>query len=354
MKIYVKFGKAHVGPLSPQEVADKVVSGEIPLSAKMFSKELGGKWMKLKGHPALPFPEGHSAGNRKSRNVILLIVLLLLCGSAARTVTYLMREKSSDKALASVAKRMESAVGLVVAERREDTGWVRHSFATAWAWKKDIFLTNAHVVEGAEHYMKNGFRIYVVLNQSPSERFYVTGLSKHPHYRPDSVSSNGKEVPFSYDVGALQIEGPLPTRFKLADKSTLHSLKAGERVAYLGFPMENLVNNGVDVDSPIANMQSGIITAVSDFDQGDSGPKNNLLIRHNMGCTGGASGSPIFNRDGDVVAILNAGNMMGQMVGVDEAGEPIVARAPSAVMINFAQRVDLIFDLPQPRRLNRE
>jgi hypothetical protein len=62
-----------------------------------------------------------------------------------------------------------------------------------------------------------------------------------------------------------------------------------------------------------------------------------------MGSAGGASGSPIFNSRGEVVAILSAGNIIGQ-VSVN-AGKINVIRAPSAAMVNYAQRVDILADI---------
>ena len=54
-----------------------------------------------------------------------------------------------------------------------------------------------------------------------------------------------------------------------------------------------------------------------------------------------ASGSPIFNANGEVVGILSAGNIIGQINL--ETGKP--ARAPSAVLVNFAQRIDVLRDI---------
>ncbi|MEY3775517.1 MAG: hypothetical protein RLZZ129_2297, partial [Verrucomicrobiota bacterium] len=51
-------------------------------------------------------------------------------------------------------------------------------------------------------------------------------------------------------------------------------------------------------------------------------------------------GSPMFNTRGEVVTILNAGNIIGT---INRDGN--VVRAPSAVMVNCAQRVDLLRDI---------
>ena len=142
------------------------------------------------------------------------------------------------------------------------------------------------------------------------------------------------------DVAILTIDGKHDNFFKLADKKTLHKLKSGVPIAFLGFPMENLNNSNVNIDNPVASMQSGIVVAVSDFEMKDSGKTGNFLLRHNLPATGGASGSPIFNEDGEVVGLLYGINVIGQVrTGVN--GNTIT-RAPSGAQINFGVRIDLL------------
>jgi hypothetical protein len=62
---------------------------------------------------------------------------------------------------------------------------------------------------------------------------------------------DGKEpaVP-AYDIGLLKVDGTVPVKFKIAGSSELRKLDSGYRVAFLGFPMENLAGNGVDPHNP--------------------------------------------------------------------------------------------------------
>ena len=288
--------------------------------------------------------------------------------------------------LADAAEQHKGAVGLVVLHIKLKSGKTGdEAIGTAWAFAPDKFATNAHVAEAfwnnyadlkktlmeqfveeaaekagkssvnsylkslseskqkkvleecekdAEDFIRD-FSIYIAINGRNHIRYPVTHVQIHREW---GVESEGGFLP---DVAVLTIDGNLDTCFKIADRETLGALKSGTSVAYLGFPMERLEKDNVNVENPIASMQTGIIIAVSDFQFKDAGPSGNYWIRHNLPCTGGASGSPIFNRNGEVVALLNAGNIIDSI-------KRKYGRTPSAAMINFAVRVDLLDGVGSP------
>ncbi len=306
---------------------------------------------------------------------------------AVLLVILFVRSGEPSSMLANAAGKYGKAVGLIVltADLQDGTK-IQIPVATAWAFEKNKVATNAHVAIGlrdrceemkqtlahtllerkskeagfdgdVDAYMKRlgqdewnriagrcmedakkmirEFGVSILFNGTSHESRRVTHVQVHPEY---GIASNS----FNPDVAVLTVDGQNDVRFKVADDSTLRSLKAGEPVAFLGFPMENLKDENVNLDNPVASMQSGIVVAVTDFDLKDAGPEKNCLIRHNLPVSGGASGSPVFNRDGEVVGLLFAENTVGHI----QNGQ--VARAPSAVMINFAVRSDLLKKMNPP------
>jgi S1-C subfamily serine protease len=211
------------------------------------------------------------------------------------------------------------------------------------------FATNGHVAQPVRDALAKGGTAFIIINKNPDQRYKITSAEPHPKFGRKIVNGEGKDpaVP-PFDVGLLTVAESLPVRAPLASPDELSRLDSGERIAYLGFPMEGLAGGGVDFRNPVATMQSGIVTSVTDYWMSKADPGQRLLIQHNLGATGGASGSPVFNTKGEVIGILCAGNIIGQ-IDVATGQE---TRAPSGVMINFAQRVDVLNDLIQDHANN--
>lgn len=317
----------------------------------------------------------------------LLIVLLLFGILAVIKTIGIGQNADASSMLAQAAEKNKKAVGLVVLIAVHQNGnKLPVPIGTAWAFEKNRFATNAHVARGListifdvkkhlasgmleEIAAKNGCKTFEELlkkiGQEKAEQLAkecFENVEKMIRGFEVSIQINGAHrlgYPVSYvqihrdfglantkfdpDVAVFTIQGEHDCFFPLAGPETLHSLKSGEPVAFLGFPMEKLDQGNVNIDNPVASMQSGIVVAVSDFEMKDAGRDDNLLIRHNLPSTGGASGSPIFNREGEVVALLYAGNVIGQVM---KDGE--IDRVPSAAQINFAVRADLLKGMGEP------
>jgi hypothetical protein len=305
-------------------------------------------------------PAARSA-SPSNTGVIIALVVVFFVGSLA-ALGYYFRDKlpfggkspakegpvasdqSADLALADVAKTHQNAVGLVVLVHAKLEGGTQIPMATAWAVGKRVFATNSHVSGPVAEVLKEGGAAYIVINRTTDKKLRITKAVTHPKYGSREINFEGKPHALegaSYDVGLLYVDEDAPKVFKIAPRAELEKLDSGYRIGYLGFPMEGIAGGGVEVRSPVATMQSGIITSNTDFWLAQSAFEKRYLVQHNMGSAGGASGSAIFNVKGEVVALLNAGNIIGQV----SFATGKVTRAPSGAMINYAQRVDLLRDI---------
>lgn len=267
--------------------------------------------------------------------VVLVLIVGLIVWMGARG-------GDSDVRLAEAAKNYEQAVGLVVMIVDSKDGQRSLPMATAWAIGPHVFATNSHVAQPVQESLAKGGTTFIVINRHPEIRFRVTKAVVHPKFGEPLENAVGrKPAVAAYDVGLLYVDAEVPLTFKLASGAALQKIDSGARIAYLGFPMEGMAGGGVDFRNPVATMQSGIVTAVTDYFLSKAEFKDGLLLQHSLGAAGGASGSPIFNGAGEVVGILCGGNIVGQVDMASGQAE----RAPSAVMVNFAQRVDVLKDI---------
>ena len=295
--------------------------------------------------PAAATPIAAAAGSAKSGAgtpgwVWGLVAALVMAVAAG--VFFMTREEAPEKALARVAKDYADAVALVVLVHPKLNNGQPEPIATAWAIGPHVYATNSHVSTPVKEVLDNGGSAYLVINRNPDKKLKITKAVIHPRYDKEELNFEGKpHAAPAYDVGLLYTDDTAPKVFKLAPRAELEKLDSGYRVGFLGFPMEGMSGGGVELRSPVATMQSGIITSVTDFWLSSAAFEKRLLVQHNLGAAGGASGSPIFNSRGEVVAILNAGNIIGSVSF--ETGK--IARAPSAVMVNFSQRIDLVRDI---------
>jgi len=290
---------------------------------------------------AAPVPKSRGVPSWAYAAVVILIVALV--GGALWR--WQRSSGNADERLAAVAHEYEAAVGLVVVVHPSLNDGQPMPMATAWAAGERLFATNSHVTETVKLVLDKGGSAFVVLNRHPDRHIRILSAKIHPRYGEKELNFEGKSpaVP-AFDVGLLRTEESAPVHFRIASRRELDRVDSGYRVAYIGFPMENMAGGGVEVRDPVATMQSGIVTSATDYWLAKAPFEKRLLIQHSLGATGGASGSPIFNADGEVVAVLSAVNFMGAVtVAASEKLE--VVRVPTGVSVNFAQRADLLGEL---------
>jgi len=226
---------------------------------------------------------------------------------------------------------------------------------TAWVVGEGKLATNSHVAE-IFHTLEPGQKLLVRSPVEPFTTHEVLAVELHPgYYRFDEVlgefepvvkavggSILGAGLIGGYDVAVLSVDQPdkLSAPLVIAPQEVLVQLDAGEPVAYVGYPVENMFLSSLTA-KPTPQSKVGNLTAVTDYFNIRRKDGLNQLVQHDMGSAGGSSGSPIVNRDGQVVAVHNAGNFI-----FLDGGE---VRIPNAAAINFGQRADLVREILEGR-----
>lgn len=278
--------------------------------------------------------------------------------------------------------QVKSAIALVAMtlENRETGEVLEIPIGTAFAVSPDTFVTNAHVafsltkrslwarlienMANQENLSVDEFlqsfngdemedlweelrrvcrisRVELRINGT-GESFPVSQVLAHPNYGMcENEYQNGL-----YDVAKMKIRGRVKTHFQVAAKRELHALREGQAIASAGFPMEGTMLN-LNEHNPVASFADGKIRRLTNAQGTDAGKENNRMIDHSIPAAGGSSGSPIFNQDGKVVAVL-WGTAVAAML--DGNG----ARITSGTLNNFAVRIDQAEDIHENEMLPLE
>jgi len=219
--------------------------------------------------------------------------------------------------------------------------------------------TNSHVADILADISSDprlsGAKLVVTQPKGPDySTLTVVSVKKHPGYdafnawqekyftKAQTLSAARMEFVPGFDVALLYVDEPekLGTPLTYASRQEVETLKAGEQLILIGYPMEQL--KGTDAARPEPTSQTGIITSLTTFFLSRENAKHDLLVQHSVPATGGASGSPMFNTKGEVVAFLNAGNII-----IYQTPDGGTMRQPSGALVNYAQRADMLIDLAE-------
>lgn len=271
------------------------------------------------------------------RDVRIAIGLVALAAIAA-VGTLLYNAWQSEQ----IRQRLDRSAFLV--EIRHQAGGCPDWDATAWPVSRDLLVTNAHVVDEA-----SAGTMLVRAPGADGKEYEVIGHVLHPGYKAfteffrhqDLVKwDDGQlETPptgLAYDVALLRVKGPLPEDaiLPLASRHEIQSLWKGMQIESEGYPSQNVSGSAVLGCGATPKWRAGAIESLTDyFSSAQQDPLETLLVTHDIPITCGASGSPVIGQDGKVVAVISAFSSTG--------GEC----TPSAVLINYAQRADLVADL---------
>ncbi len=289
---------------------------------------------------------------RTGRRLALLALVALL--AALPLGYYAWKSASADPALRLRNALRTAAPSVYLVIKRSADGSI-DPVATAWVADQShgILATNGHVATEFSELRPDQTLIARSCSTPPMD-FPIASVQIHPGYqefqelwgtygpairtspvRVESVSAPGTgcDVALMYVRDAVGLGATLP----LAPPVELQALQAGYPVGYVGYPMEGLALGGVNVDAPMpATHLAYIVGCTNYFGLRSATEAERLLVQHALPATGGASGSPIINANGQVVAILSGVNF----IGTTNSG-----RIGSSANISFGQRSDLVEEL---------
>lgn len=189
---------------------------------------------------------------------------------------------------------------------------------TAWVYGDHSLITNAHVA-ALFFNATPGQTVVVIAPDGKQTPIKVVEAIIHPAYLTfkdtmDSTERSTKssiKTQGSYDVGLLMVEASaqLAVPLKVASPDTLQHMPAGLPLAYVGYPAAYASNQNAE------QFRIGYVSGSSDF-LGVAGSSPGELIYHTAQAVGGASGSPIVNEQGEVIAVFSGGEV--QKLGTDK------------------------------------
>lgn len=208
---------------------------------------------------------------------------------------------------------------------------------TAWVYGPHSLITNAHVA-ALFSTATPGQTVVVIAPDGQQTPIRVVDAILHPAYLAfrDNISRTERSMGTtlksqgSFDVAMLMVQSGahLADPLKVASAETLQHMPPGEPLAYVGYPAAFAKNASAQ------QFRIGYISGSSDF-LGVAGSATGELIYHTAEATGGASGSPIVNQQGEVIAIHSGGETR------DVASNFIVSGSGTF----YAQSAGLIADL---------
>lgn len=163
--------------------------------------------------------------------------------------------------------------------------------------------TNAHVVlalkEALTEYGDTSLHPVAVQNGGVvygTDTHFLNAFAIHPGYSATTTET--------FDFGIVTTKTALSSWAQLASASEARELRVGQEIGTIGFPGEL---NPINTQNAVATFKNGTISALRAFGGAASTESNSYYVQHNLSLSGGTSGSPIFNRNGKIVAINNSG-----------------------------------------------
>jgi hypothetical protein len=253
-------------------------------------------------------------------------------------------DEKVEEELAQVLRRAEASV--VMLALQDERGNVRF-VGTGWVAAPRTIATNAHVADAlrtdggvSTQQARTDKRLKPIARRVTSDGVQdipLTQIAPHPGFaqwsrilsdpstrlRPgvsaeETAGASGiiatNEVLIApYDAAVLRTESDCGPPLPMASDDTIRKLKPGDEIGYVGYPSENVF----DPRSSPPALLTGRIVRLTDYFYNPVSDEVALLVHHNLPTVGGASGSPILSRAGEVVAINSAGSFVGAVSAND-------------------------------------
>ncbi len=244
------------------------------------------------------------------------------------------RAKAPEVRWADLVDRYEQGIFLIVATKDLGQGRSQTGQGTAFCVREDgLLATNAHVAQ-----MLDWAEQTIAIQNRTGKVFSV---KKHKA----NAAFTGAASP---DVGLILLDAkkqPIPV-LPLASRAELDKLRIGTHLGTLGFPgeLQEKYLSVIDrkrkrIPSVLATFKDGWIGRMTDYKSSTARFEDARYIQHSASLTGGTSGSPMFTKDGKVVAMNNATQEVILQTS-SRGGTVEKARFASAAQIAFAIRID--------------
>lgn len=321
--------------------------------------------------PPPPPRQTIAAGSRTRRRTALLVIVVAALAAATFFAKQLLeRAANQPPSFTEALARTGPSVYAVVLRENKGGAVVERAQGTAWSAAPGYLATNAHVASLFSS-LAPGQSLIARSNSKEPQDLAITEVRLHPGYA-DFDELVGRFVPFDTQrdefvyntsqlarvdtanvmltpgrplispcdvallvIASADVEKQAPA-LPLAEDAVLASLQNGEPIAYVGFPGEDLVRGGGDIERPEAFNKTGTLSKTTDFLL--SRPQSfddAVCMAFELDIAGGASGSPVLHRSGKVLGMIAAGDFH---FGPDGSRVPILRSG-------YGPRIDLVAEL---------
>ncbi|HUZ17714.1 MAG TPA: FHA domain-containing protein [Spirochaetia bacterium] len=248
----------------------------------------------------------------------------------------------SEADAANIHRKFAKAVYLVAFRVR---GGGVQPMGTAFAISPlGVFATNAHVAQPVQMLLANRTNV-LLISQGGVKQLRVASVECHPLY--EDSDNVGYKTP---DVAILRATLPggqgLDSVVQLANEKELRELQIGSALCYIGFPQYQ--SEYASLDEVNARIYQGRLNRLLTMEEKRGEFANQHLIEHDMYSWSGASGSPIFNAKGKVVAVHFASNRVIRKMDVVGTKQSIVVADQNPAGPKWGMRVDLLREVYDP------